>query len=257
MNHEFTLPLVALFSLSLCASTSRAQEEGDSRVEQARELFETGVEHHADERFLLAAQAFERAHELMVNANHPNSALILFNLAASLEEIPGRESDAREAYDQFLREADPEHPRVQENLSRAQARIRELDARMAAAARDRPGEPQQAGSSNAVVGGVVMAGGGASLIVGAVLGGVAIGVDGDLATMCDAEYRCPASAVATADEVQTLAIATDVLLFGGLAVASVGVVLFFTLRQDEDSANTAVLPSCDGSSCGIYARGEF
>ena len=138
------------------ATAAAAEQEQDSRVAEARAHFDQGEVHFDHGRYTLAAQEFQRSHELLVAASHPNAALVLYNVARSLEEIGGREREARAAYGGFLESATV-NADTSENVSNAQEHIRELDARLAAHG---DGSPPSAGSSISPVGPIVLGGGG-------------------------------------------------------------------------------------------------
>jgi len=252
MIRTVLLALIAVLGAGWSA-TALAQDE-DPRIPRARELFEQGEAHHADRRYLLAAEAFQQAYDLMTEAEHPNAGMILFNLGASYEAIPGREQDALDAYQRFLREAPGGQEPVQELISTVQDRIRELERRMETA---RPDESEGGGLSP--LGPIVMAIGGAAIVAGAITGGVTLGEDASLADVCGEDGRCPPSARSQAEGLETLALTTDILLFGGAATAVAGLVLTLVLRDgdggDPDSAR--LVPSCSLAACGASLEGRF
>ena len=190
------------------ASAGAAQQEQDPRVAEARAHFDQGEAHFEHGRYTLAAEEFQRSHELLVAVSHPNAALVLYNVARSLEEIGGREREARAAYVGFLESATV-NADTSENVRNAQEHIRELDARLAAHG---DGSPPSAGSSISPVGPIVLGGGGLVLATGLILGGVALARDGDLAAMCPTLMSCPESLRSQHDETRTLALASDVLI---------------------------------------------
>lgn len=95
--------------------------------------------------------------------------------------------------------------------------------------------------------------GGAALITGAILGGVALG---------QAE-SAPTRSSPEADGARTLAAAADITMGVGVACGVVGLVILLTSgggSGDEAPASTAaleVLPFGDASSAGLVARGSF
>ncbi|SRR5690606_36953611 len=99
--------------------------------------------------------------------------------------------------------------------------------------------------------------GGAMLLAGAITGGLALAEHGELTGMCDGQtMRCPAELEGRLDGLAALSITTDVLLWGGLAVAATGGVLTFLLREEEESAG-AVSAACDGTGCAAFVTGSF
>jgi hypothetical protein len=120
----------------------------------------------------------------------------------------------------------------------------------AAPAPDPVAEP--AASSGPWMPGFIIAGVGAAAIVASVVTGVLVlDARGQLDQMCDAEGRCPDGFEGTRDEAAVLAGLTDGLLFGGLALAAVGVILAFVIVEGEtEQARVA----CRFGSCAIEGR---
>jgi hypothetical protein len=110
--------------------------------------------------------------------------------------------------------------------------------------------------------GIAVAGAGAAMIIaGAITGGLALDRDGTLAMLCPADM-CVEEARAVLDERRALAISTDVLIFGGLAIAATGAVLAFVLESgaSQSSARRAeprLLAGCSPSGCGVALRGSL
>lgn len=124
--------LVALLPLLAIAAPAGAQPlEGDPRIDQARAAFDEGTRRYGEGRYALAAEAFQRSNELLVAAGHENAGLVLFNLAQSLSRMPGRERDARDAYQRFLAGARANDPENAATLETAQTQLREVEARIA------------------------------------------------------------------------------------------------------------------------------
>lgn len=254
----------ALVWLSL-ASTVHGQRPTTSEANPAREAFEEGREHFDDQRYLLAAESFQRAYDLMLEAGMPNAWLILFNLGTSLDEIRGRERDARAAYAGYLEGAPVTDEESAQRVALVQSRIRELDLRIAAASSEPRDSSEEAGADTtppsapettlSPIGPVVLASGGALLVAGAVVAAV-LAVENDaFFAMCDAGV-CPSSSRASAESVRDLAIATDVLLIGGAVVAATGLVLTLLLRDEVDEA-PPVAAACGPDGCSIHLRAEL
>jgi len=101
----------------------------------------------------------------------------------------------------------------------------------------------------------VLAVGGAIMLAGAITGALALAEHGDLVGMCDAQMiRCPAELEARADGLVALSLSTDVLLWGGLAVAASGAVLTFLLREESGGGVSA---ACDGTGCAAFVTKSF
>jgi tetratricopeptide (TPR) repeat protein len=118
---------------------------------------------------------------------------------------------------------------------------------------------------------IVLASVGGALVVGSVItGSLTLSKKRDLeqavsdcklAGNCDALSRGRVAELeATRSSGKTLALATDLMLFGGLAVAGTGVVLFL-LNLAADGAAESRTPTaslaCTSVSCAGYLRGQF
>lgn len=254
---------VALTLLIGAPPVAGAQEESPAEATHARALFDEAAQHHQDGRYALAAASFQQAYDLLAELQHPRAPLILFNLGASLAEVPGRECEAKAAYTRFLQEADASDEQVQENLRVVQQRIRELDARVgdcssssASADDTQPDGGQGERSSGGIspVGPIIIGVGGALLIGAAVTGGLTLAENSTFESECPDRAECPVSAAGSLDSARTLALVTDVLWIGGAVVAAAGLVLTLTLTESEDHAVTA---RCGFGGCGLSATGRF
>lgn len=258
-NNRFLAALAVAGSLCLFSATAplaaRAQEQ-DPRVAEARAHFEAGEGHYGAGRYALAAQEFQRSHELLAAAQHHNAALVLFNVGRSLMELGGHDQEARDAYARFLAEA-PVSGETTEMISLAQQHMRELDVRLGSASTGAASTTSaRSGGSISPVGPILLGVGGAMLVAGAISGGAALGQYGDLESMCS-DGRCPDSARGPADVVRTTTIVADVMLFGGLVVAAAGLVLTLVLTEGESSDQAAVSLSCGAAGCEAEFRGTF
>lgn len=234
--------LLGSFGVLLLSHASASAQDADPRIAQARAVFEEGEAHHADGRFLLAAESFERAYALMREAGHPNAGMVLYNLGASYDELPGRERQAIDAYERFLREAPASEPTVQELTPNVQARIRELERRAGAG-----------GGGLSPVGPIVMAVGGAAVIAGVIMGGIALTQDGDQVERCPSRTDCPESLRDEVEQTRTLAAVGDGFWIGGAVVAATGLVLLFVLPSEEGST-TQTTVSVTGAPGGGLVR---
>lgn len=225
-----TLVLVA----ASAAPPYAAAQDGTA---QARAEFDQGAAHHRDGRFVLAAESFQRAYELLRRAGeHHRAAIILFNLGTSLDEIAGREREARDAYAGFLREAAPDSPEFMERGPTVRARMAELDARLAAS---QPTPPS-------LVGPVVLIATGCAF---AIAGGVSLAV----ALVDEAALENPEDGAtwdqATADRVPILGASGVAGLAVGASLA--GAALVWLLVSADDSAAVGLTPT------GMRLRGRF
>lgn len=245
--------LLALTLLSTPAAVS-AQDN----LEEARREFEQAETEFERANFALALRGFERSYELL--EGHPRRPLVLYNIGRCYEEL-GRYREARDAYTRYLRDAGDEALQREET----EARVRELETRVsmdadatppAASATPDASSPSEAASSGgpSPVGPIVLGVGGAMLIAGAITGAVTLANRGDLTAMCDG-MRCPASSRGLADDVDTLALTTDILLFGGAAVAATGLILTLVLQEESDTTTAAL--TCSDTGCMAFLRGEL
>ncbi|MEC7525969.1 MAG: tetratricopeptide repeat protein [Myxococcota bacterium] len=230
--------------LGLVLLSLPAQALAQENLEEARATFEQAETEFERANYALALQGFQRSYELL--EGHPRRPLVLYNIGRCYEEL-GRHREARDAYQRYLDEAGSEALEREDT----EARIRELDTRVTMDA----STPAEGGGDISPLGPVVMGVGGAMLVAGAVVGGLALASRGDLTAMCDSAMRCPADSRGLADEVSGLALATDVLLFGGAAIAAAGLVL--TLVLQEDSERPAASVACAESGCVALVQGSF
>jgi hypothetical protein len=104
--------------------------------------------------------------------------------------------------------------------------------------------------------------GGALLAGGAVCGGLALSLDGDLSESCSGG-GCPAGRAGDLDRLDALVFSTDVLLGAGTAVLLVGVVLLFldggggAPMGAEGSVSVSVVPSAGEGAFGASVMGRF
>lgn len=182
--------LIGSLLIAVCAPGVGRAQDVEPRVAEARAHFERGEEHYAASRYALAAQEYRRSHELLMAASHPHSAFVLFNVGRSLQELGGRDAEARQAYADFLASA-PVTEETQEMIRLAQAHMRELDARLA------PGSVDAASASArgdiSPVGPIVLGVGGAALLSGLVLVGVAHSRDQEHIASCPGRVDCTPS----------------------------------------------------------------
>ncbi|HJL17954.1 MAG TPA: tetratricopeptide repeat protein [Sandaracinaceae bacterium LLY-WYZ-13_1] len=231
-------------------------------LERAREAFEQAEVEFDRGNHALALQGFQESYERM--EGHPRRPLILFNIGRAYEEL-GRLEEARDAYQQYLHDAGSMAIEREETG----ARLRDLEARLTMG--DEPsadtstegtadpptGSENEGPTSGGIspVGPIVLGVGGAMLLGGAVTGGVALARRGEVLDMCTG-MECPSSARDLASEVDALAVTTDVLLFGGGAVAVVGLVLTLVLTEDDEGDAHASV-SCTGTGCIARYAGRF
>lgn len=244
-RHPGAVPRLALCTLLLaalpCAAAAQDHELPQRPSAQVIAAFDEGTAHHEDERFVLAAASFQRAYDLMRALGSPNAGLILYNLATSLDEIPGREGEARAAYSRFLEEAPAGDADLQRRMATVQARIHELDARIAASG----------GGGDELAGPVIIGVGGAVLLAGVVVGAISMIMDADFVAACGGLDPCPTRLRSQYNEMRAFSTAADILLVAGGLFAALGIVLAVVMLEDGGE----VAASCGPAGCQV--RGRF
>ncbi len=236
---------------------------------QAREAFERGRIHYDNGDFARAAGAFEEAYKLSGREG------LLYNLYLAYRDANEQEK-AAEALRNYLAKVE-----VIENRAQLESRLKALeagiaqrkadDAREAEAQKRAQAEAQQHAQAPAqkpdpastpapapiedkkwwLTGVVVMAAGGALMVGSLPTGLMANSKAKKLEDQC-VGGSCPDSLKATADSGKTLALVTDVLLFGGLATVAVGGVLLLLKKpkkQDAAQESPRADVSCSRTGC--------
>jgi tetratricopeptide (TPR) repeat protein len=219
---------------------------------QAREAFERGRIHYDNGEFAKASLAFEEAYKLSGREG------LLYNLYLAYRDANEQEK-AAEALRQYLARVE-----VIENRAQLEARLKALDEGIAqrkaaeaaeaaerertaaaaaapvAAASQAPGQAEPAAPGRWWLVPVTVMGAGGALMLGSIATGVmANNKAKELEDGCDGNM-CTSDLKSTADSGKTMAIVTDVLLFGGLATAAVGGVLLLLKKPKKDArADTA------------------
>jgi tetratricopeptide (TPR) repeat protein len=251
-------------------ASKKAGKPTQKQLAEAKRLFEQGAELYGKGSYEQAIEAWEQSYELS------KKDLILDSIANAYERL-GQAEKAREYLSRW-REAAPAEERAD-----LDARIKNLDDRIARdkaekdkadkterdkrdkrEAEEREARDKAASGGGMFVPGLVMAGlGGGIAITGGVLDIVAGSRRPDEATVCGSvgdKQLCRASARSDIETSNRLAIAGDVLLFGGVAVAAVGVVLVVTQsggKKDEAGAKAAVAPLFVPGGGGVSVVGRF
>lgn len=254
--------LCLLLGVLLVPARSVAQDSADAsepRREippQARAAFAQAESAYERELFTEAEDSFRRAYEL-VPVTNPRRALLLLNIAVVVERQTGRDGEALELWERFRREA--ASVAEAELLVRADDRIRELRARIerrqqdATTAEAPTPDSDVASESISPVGPVVLGIGGATLVAGAILGGVVLAQDASLVAMCPGGRCNDPSALSLARDVEQMAIATDALFIAGSVVAATGLLLTVLLKDQTVHASAG----CGPDECGLLVRGVF
>ena len=242
------IAVLSLPLLLLVHAQALAQDE-DARVTEARRVFDQAQANFDERRFVLAARDFQRAYELMTQAGRETAPLILYNVALSLDEVPGRDREARDTYRRFVAQTQSTDPMIVTQLDRARARVRELDARIV--------DEQGPGASSSIspVGPVMMGSAGLLLAIGIGTGIAALSEESALAEMCAGDVCSNTIDLRQrVDLMRALSITTDVLLVAGGAALITGILLTVLLHDERPSSVTAM---CDGTRCLLLLQGEF
>jgi hypothetical protein len=115
---------------------------------------------------------------------------------------------------------------------------------------------EDAPSGTSVVPFVIMGVGGAMVLGSVATGLMASSAESELEDLCPTRMECPPSAKDTQSRGQTMALATDVLLFGGIAVAGTGAVLWLLGAFDEREP-VAAAATCLPGGCVASIAGRF
>ncbi len=239
--------------------------------EAARSRFRVGQTFYQEGRFLEAAREFESAFELSGRASLLFNAYLAFRDAGSLP-------DSARTLEMYLNEA-PEvedHERPTHRLSAMQATLgdqREQEAaeqedrrrlseerdrhRQEAEAQRRRAEEAEGGLNPA---GFAVGGVGVAMLLGSVVTGlIANGRVSDLEDNCPGD-RCIAGYDLSGErsKADRVILTTDILLFGGIAVAAAGVVLLFVGRGgSEEEAPVEASASCGPRGCAASMTVAF
>ncbi len=262
------------FAICILAASSTAAAQDDESA--GRRAFRLGQAHYENGEFAEAAVQFEEAYRLSGRARLLYNAYLAYR---DMQDLPNSARTLR----QFLAEGDDLTAAERDQL---QARLAAVERAMADQTevapeatpppqREAPAEPAptetvtadtetQPAPASATGGGFspspvgfIVAGGGAALLVGAIITGVMS--SGDLSTL---EDRCPMDRCPDDPELRdaqsrgaTLATVTDVLWVSGVVAMAAGVTLIFVLQDDSDSATAGM--ACTPEGCFGSVRGSF
>jgi tetratricopeptide (TPR) repeat protein len=267
---SIVLLIVCLFTGVVAAQSPATGSEAEARAafERGRVLYDSG-------EFVQAAQAFEEAHRLS------GRDALLYNLYLAHRDA-NQPEQAAVALRGFLTKVENIENRAQLEarlaaLEQGLAREREEREREAAAAaassqaaQEKPAEPRAAtaeaepGKSLRFISAVSLASvGGAMMVASIATGLMARSRQNELEDECPNKL-CDSSLEDTAESGEKLARTTDVLLFGGLAVAAAGtVLLFLDLRANGETNSSArtrtprLVAACSGRGCAATATLRF
>jgi tetratricopeptide (TPR) repeat protein len=264
------------------AEDAQSMMTDDSSLDDqaAREYFSAGRNLYDLGRFAEAAEQFQQAYDLSQRAP------LLFNLYLAHRDA-SQDREAATALRLYLEQMpDVDNRRSLEvrleNLERA---IAEQDAEREAAARDAEAavraeqeqrereereeaerQQREEESSASPVPWIIAGVGGAMIVVGAITGGVALGLASGLEEDCDAvgdgTFSCDPDDQDLRDRqssLSTMATLTDVMIIGGAVVAAAGVTwgLIQMLGGGGEEEAPAVSAMCGPTGCGASVRVGF
>jgi tetratricopeptide (TPR) repeat protein len=249
-----------------------------SSEDEARARFLLGRSYHDRGEFSKAAAEFEQAYAAS------GRAALLYNLFVAYRDA----NDAKRAADALRRYLELE--KNVENRPQLEAKLEAMEAALAAqlieeAAAGKAEEATQAEAtpseepapvpladvepaaepeeSSFPIGPVIVMSVGGAMMLGSIATGLmASGAQSDLEEMCPTKMNCGADLEDTQSQGETMALVTDVLLFGGVAVAASGaawLLLGSGGSSESASARDATRASvmCTTNACGASVRGVF
>ena len=248
---------VCAFSmLAPAASAAGAQEaEAAPGDDAARTHFESGRLHFERDEYTTALNEFEEAYELSGRVG------LLYNIYLTLERL-GRVGEAADRLEQFLRD----DPSIEaDRRTNLESRVIHLRARAAeeAAAAAREAEPPASSGGGlgplGTAGIVTLAAGGASLIVFAIAGPLALTEDAAVSERCGetAGRFCTEEDVST---LRTLVALSDATMAIGLVLAAAGgTMLAIDLAMGSSSSSedraVSLLPMLGPDHAGLVIGG--
>lgn len=240
-----------LAAASLLGSVTATAQSDQGDLSAAREAFDRGVAAYDAALFAQAEDAFETALRLMPE-DHERRSFLFLNLGLAVEGQGGRDDEALVHYRRFVEEAGAVAPAA--DVARARERIVELEARIARRAprEPSPGAPTPSSGSLHPLGPVLMATGGGVALAGGIVAVFGLIQREDVLSACDGT-SCPPTVRDEADGLADLALAADLLLWPGLAVAAAGAVLTLVLTSTESAYPVEV--ACHLEGCTL--RGRF
>jgi tetratricopeptide (TPR) repeat protein len=276
------LLLVLTFGSNVAAqaaapATTAPGATGTGKTEdEARAYFLLGRSFHDKGEFAKAAEQFELAYAA---SGRP---ALLYNLFVAYRDA----NDAKHAADALRRYLALEQN--VENRPQLEAKLEAMDAALAAQVIEEAANPQtppaqdetrsdepqpvpvsdvepmvEPEESSFPIGPVIVIGVGGAMMLGSIATGLmASGAQSDLEKECPTRMSCGADLEDTASKGETMALVTDVLLFGGIAVAAGGAAwLLLGSGNSSESASardaTHASVMCTDKACAANVRGTF
>jgi tetratricopeptide (TPR) repeat protein len=253
---------------SMSQATTQEQDMDDVR---ARAAFRLGSQYYDQGQFAEAAAEFERAYGLSGRAQLLYNAYIAYRdarddanairtLRGYLSGVPDAPNHANLEARLAAMERGLEEQREREERVLAEAEQARRDAEDAERRAEQAAQPRVREVEGEVWPWAVLGVGGAMVVAGAITGGVALAQRGQLDSECQMQL-CPADfdLAGRRSTIESLAITTDVLLFGGGVLAATGLVLGLVLgpRTEALSEPAPVAMGCSATGCFATVRGEF
>lgn len=234
MNRMVIAALAWLVTVDVAAQDQPLTPE----QEQARQHYVQGESLADQGRWAGALEEFERAYALAEGL--PTRYLIGLDVALANAELE-RWAQAVRLLEAFMEAAPPDEPRRPE----AEQRLAEARRRLAL---------QGGGQLEASpIGIAILAVGAASVVAGAILGGVALQQDSDARAMC-VGTSCTDEAFNSIGAAGDLAIGADIMLWGGLGIAALGSILAVALGTSSSATASAM---CTDRGCALGVAGRF
>lgn len=241
---------IAALTAMACATTLAHAAHGQptsasaTPEEKARVLFDEAKGLRAEGKWRDACVKFKEAHEAFATGG---TTFALADCADREGDLPS----ARSLYQRVL--DDPDNKDNPDRIKIATNRIAEIDKKLATtkapdtpSTKAPPQPPSQAAprKRNFVPGGVVLGVGGAVLVAGGVLGGVALSKASNVKAACNGNV-CPPGEEAPAKSAKRLAAGADACFGIGAAAAVAGVIMMATMTQPA-KGSAIVEPTTSG-----------
>lgn len=267
-------------SAPAAGTTPAAAQASKDSEDEARAHFLLGRSFHDKGEFAKAAAEFELAYAA---SGRP---ALLYNLFVAYRDA----NDAKHAADALRRYLELE--KNVENRPQLEAKLEAMDAALAAqviedAANGQTGQPEPAAEpepqpkepepvaaadvepmeppheSSFPVGPVIVMSVGGAMMLGSIATGLmASGAQSDLEDECPTRMNCSSDLEDTKSKGETMALVTDVLLFGGVAVAAGGAAWWLLgsgasseSASARDATHAGVM--CTTRACAASVRGTF
>lgn len=243
---------------------------------RAREHFQIATRYYDEGRFREAAAQFEEAFQLSRRGELLYNAYIAYRdahepeeAARTLEMYLDNTPDAPDRVNlqarlEELRRAVAEEQQSAEDLERANAAA-EAERQRAEAEAARAAEAE---AQPEVWPWIILGVGAAAAIAGGIVGGLALSDSSAILDTCGENGFCRVSSAENLNEMRdgakNLALAADIMLFGGGAIALTGLILGLTVGlggggddSDDGDADVEASAQCGPGYCGAQLRGTF